>query len=260
MNIIEFNKLGLKFIINPVAFNFLGFEIHWYGIIIATGFLIGILLTMRLADRYKVDKEVILDFILVTTPASIIGARIYYVLFSISDYKDDYLEVFKIWHGGLAIYGAILGGVIAVILYSKYRKVEILPLADIVAPSIILGQAIGRWGNFVNAEAYGGQTNLPWGMTIFENGIQKTVHPTFLYESVINIIIFVLILLFMRKKKNDGEVFFLYIGLYSLARIFIEGLRSDSLYLGIFRISQIVGIVLILVSITFFVSARMKKK
>lgn len=259
MHTIIFRGLGLVFNINPIALNLFGAKIYWYGIIISAAFLTGFLILMYYVKKFGYNQDDILDLVLIAAPSAIVGARLYYVIFKFSDYKNDLTEIFKVWHGGLAIYGAILGALIAVIIYCKVKKLNIWPILDMAAPGFIIAQAIGRWGNFVNQEAYGRETALPWAMTIIENGIIKSVHPTFLYESLWNLIVFALLILFYKKyKKVDGEVFFTYIVLYSIGRFWIEGLRTDSLYLGFFRISQILAIVFIVFSILMFFTRRRK--
>lgn len=256
MNIIEFKGLGLKFNIDPVAIHIFNLNIYWYGIIISIGFLTGYLVLMYYAKKHNYNQEILLDLILITTPISIIGARLYYVAFRFSEYKNDFWEIFRIWHGGLAIYGAIISAVITVYIYCKVKNIRILPILDMAAPSFIIAQAIGRWGNFVNQEAYGRETTLPWAMTINEAGTIKNVHPTFLYESLWNLIVFIFLVYFNKHKKIDGEIFLLYLGLYSFGRFWIEGLRTDSLYFSIFRISQIVALVFIVLSVAIFVIRR----
>lgn len=261
MHTIIFKGLGLVFNINPIALNFLGIKIYWYGIIISAAFLTGFLVLMHYVKKFGYNQNNILDLVLIAAPSAIVGARLYYVIFKFSDYINNPIEVFKVWHGGLAIYGAVLGAIIATIIYCRVKKLNIWPILDMAAPGFIIAQAIGRWGNFINQEAHGGETTLPWAMTINENGIIKSVHPTFLYESLWDITVFALLVIFYRKfKKVDGEVFFAYIGLYSLGRFWIEGLRTDSLYLGFFRISQILALVFIVFSIVVSAVRRRKLK
>ncbi|NLN15463.1 MAG: prolipoprotein diacylglyceryl transferase, partial [Tissierellia bacterium] len=219
---------------NPVAFEIFGLEIRWYGIFIATAFLVGTLIALREARRRGMDEELIIDLLLFAVPAALIGARLHYVIFSWDLYRDNPMEVFNIRGGGLAIHGGIIAAVLVGIIFSRVRGVSFWQLADIAAPSIILGQAIGRWGNYTNQEAYGRPTDLPWAITI--NG--ERVHPTFFYESLWNFLVFLFLLWYRKHKaKNDGEVFLLYIILYSLGRFFIEGLRIDSLMLGPIRVA-----------------------
>lgn len=235
---------------NPVAFNIFGIPIRWYGLLIASGVLIGTLLALQLAKRKGVDEDTLIDLLLFAIPGAIIGARAYYVIFSWDLYKDNPIEALNIRGGGLAIHGVIIGGVIVAIIFSRIRKVSFWKLGDIVAPSLILGQAIGRWGNFANQEAHGGPTNLPWGIMV--DGVK--VHPTFLYESIWNLLVFVFLLWYTYKDKSkvEGEVFLLYLILYSVARLFIEGLRTDSLMLGPIRVAQLVSLLAIIICILIF--------
>lgn len=229
-------------LMDPVAFRIFGVEVAWYGILISLGILFGIVVATYRAKKEGLYSEVITDLALITVPAAIIGARAYYVIFSWDFYKQNPGEIFNIRHGGLAIHGAIIAGVLAGYLFCRYKKIGFWTLADICAPSIILGQAIGRWGNFVNQEAHGGPTNLPWGIEI--DGVK--VHPAFLYESLWNFGVFVFLLYYSGKKKYEGQIFILYLILYSVARYFIEGLRTDSLMLGPFRVAQLISIISII--------------
>lgn len=238
---------------DPVAFEIFGMEIRWYGIFIATAFLVGTIIAMRETKRKGIDEEILIDLLLFAVPAALIGARIHYVIFSWDIYRDNPIEVFNFRGGGLAIHGGVIAGVIVALIFCKIRKQKFWKFADITAPSIILGQAIGRWGNYANQEAHGGPTDLPWGIMI--DGVK--VHPTFLYESIWNFLTFIFLLWYSRKKsKVDGEVFLLYIALYSLARYFIEGLRTDSLMWGQYRVAQLISILSIVVAAIIFYRRR----
>lgn len=258
MSTIFFRGLNIQFDINPIAFQFYNIKIYWYGIIIAAAFLIGFLVLMRIAKTEKYDQDLLTDIILITTPIAIIGARLYYVTFRLDEYRNNLGEVYKVWHGGLAIYGAIIFSIISVIAICKVKKIEIWPILDMAAPGLVIAQAIGRWGNFVNQEAYGGVTNLPWAMTILENGIYKSVHPTFLYESLWNLCVFLFLIWFFKRRKNAGEVFLAYIGLYSFGRFWIETLRADSLYFAGLKISQLVAVFFIIFALVLFIKRRKK--
>ncbi|WP_017797670.1 prolipoprotein diacylglyceryl transferase [Oceanobacillus kimchii] len=243
-------------------------SIYWYGIIIAFGAILAIYLASKEADRLGLTKDLMLDFVMFAVPIAIIFARIYYVFFEFDQYVNGpWWKVFAIWEGGIAIHGAIIGGVLTAIVFARVRKVSFWQIADIVAPSLILGQAIGRWGNFVNQEAHGGPISqatyesfhqyLPDfimnQMTI--NGVMY--HPTFLYESVWNILIFVGLLLLRKYNPVRGEVFLTYAITYSIGRFFIEGLRTDSLYMfDIIRTAQFISILTIIVSIVFIIYRR----
>ncbi len=241
--------------INPVAFTIFNIDIMWYGILIAAGVIIGTLLALKESRRIGFRDEDLIDLLIIAIPAAVIGARLYYVIFQFEYYKDDLSQIFNIRGGGLAIHGGIIAAVIAGIIYCKIKKVNFWQLADIVAPSLILGQAIGRWGNFINQEAYGRVTNLPWGIMV--NGVK--VHPTFLYESMWNIVVFFFLIWYRRKSiRKDGEVFILYGILYSIGRFFVEGLRTDSLMLGDLRVAQVISIIIIVVLSGVMVIRRKK--
>lgn len=264
MNILEFPGLGgLSLNINPILISIGSIHVYWYGVIIAAAFMLAVLLGLRDADKFDLDQDLILDVVLWAAPAAIIGARLYYVLFSWGSYKENPAEIFKLWNGGLAIYGGLLGAFITVFVYCRIKKLKPIILMDFAVPYIAMAQGIGRWGNFVNQEAYGTNTALPWGMTsdsirrdliqLQLKGVQidpnLPVHPTFLYESLFNLCSFVFLLWLRKKKKFDGEVFLAYMALYGTARFFIEGLRTDSLMLGGLRISQALGLLFAIISV-----------
>lgn len=236
-------------------------SIYWYGVIIAFGAFLGLLIATREADRLGLQKDLIIDLVVFAIPVSIIFARVYYVIFEWERYKHGpWTEIFAIWHGGIAIHGALIGAILTAIVYARVKGVSFWLLADIAAPGIILGQAIGRWGNFMNQEAHGG----PISETAYQNFHQYLpdfimnqmcidgifYHPTFLYESVWNIFVLILLLILRRYNPLRGEVFLSYIMLYSVGRFFIEGLRTDSLYLiGDIRMAQVISIVAIIVAV-----------
>lgn len=208
-HLITFPGLGLSFTIDPIAFSIFGMGVHWYGIIIATGLALAFLLANRDSKAFGIKQNDIVDLLLVVTPLAIIGARLYYVAFEWSNYKNNLLEVFNIRHGGLAIYGGILTAVITAYIFTRKRKINVLNFFDFLIPYVALAQSIGRWGNFVNQEAHGTETNLPWRMEIFDpTKMQRVaVHPTFLYESLWNLGLFFFLIWFRKKKKTEGEVF-----------------------------------------------------
>lgn len=247
---------------NPIAFHVFGKPVYWYGIIIALGVMIGIYLAMRYADRLGHNQEMIIDFSILAIPVAIIGARLYYVIFSWDYYSKNPGDIIKIWEGGLAIYGGVIGGVISALIFAKRRKIDFWELCDIVSPSLILGQALGRWGNFFNQEAYGYPINNPawqWfpaGVYIDANAQWHMA--TFFYESMWNLLVFFFLLFYKKKRKKSGEIFLLYLILYSAGRVVIEGLRTDSLYWGSFRVSQLLSGILILVGIVLFIIRRKK--
>jgi phosphatidylglycerol:prolipoprotein diacylglycerol transferase len=262
MHPIIFPGLGLTFTINRAAFSILGLPIYWYGILIAFGFALATFLALRDSKKYGIKSNDILDLLLFALPAAIVGARLYYVIFSWSDYQNNLLSVFDIHQGGLAIYGGVIAALITAYRFAKKRKIGVLKLFDFTIPYLALGQAIGRWGNFVNQEAHGVQTSLPWRMQIFDTDSMRyiSVHPTFLYESLWDFSLFLFLIWFRKRKKLSGEVFTLYLAIYGLGRCFIEGLRTDSLYLGPIRISQLVAGGCFIIFITIFIVRRIKLK
>ena len=256
MNRIGFPSLGLEFSINPIAFTVFGWDIHWYGIIIATGLIIAVLVANHLAKREGLGGDVITDVVIYSLPVSVICARAYYVIFNFSSYRHNLLDIFKIWNGGIAIYGAIIGAVATAYIYCRVPKTDFQKVADVGAIGLLMGQTVGRWGNFVNGEAYGGATTLPWRMDIY--GKALGVHPTFLYESLWNLITLTILLVFLKKKRFDGEIFLSYITAYGIGRFMIEGLRADSLMLGPVRVSQVVALVCVAVGLSLMIRGYKK--
>ena len=239
INNISFPRLGINLNVNQVAIDlpFLG-GIRWYGILIGIGIVLAYLYCSYVAKREKENPEMITDLILCALPVSIICARTYYVIFSWDSYKNNIADVFKIWEGGIAIYGAVIGAIIAAAIVFKVKKVDILKMFDICCLGLLIGQAIGRWGNFVNAEAFGYPTAGLLGMSI--NG-EPPVHPTFLYESLWNTAGFLILANLNKKRPFYGFTFFSYLIWYGFGRFIIEGMRADSLYLGFMRVSQVVA-------------------
>jgi phosphatidylglycerol:prolipoprotein diacylglycerol transferase len=234
---------------DPIAFQIGAYEIRWYGILMSTALAIGTILAYQEAGKQKIDPEHVINLVVVAAPLGFVFARLYYVLFSdLNYYLANPAEIPAVWHGGLAIHGALIGGVLGGWLVTRYYKLNFWQMADIVAPSIILGQAIGRWGNFFNQEAYGYETDLPWAMYI--DGAYR--HPTFLYESGCDFLIF-LFLLWLRRRRfiKRGDVFAAYFGLYSLVRFFVEYLRTDSLMIGPLRAAQVISIIGVAGSVIF---------
>jgi phosphatidylglycerol---prolipoprotein diacylglyceryl transferase len=228
--------------------------IRWYGLLIASAVLIGASLSTYLAKRRGVDPDLLSDLAIWLVVAAIPCARLYYVAFQWENYANRPAEIFAIWHGGIAIHGALLGGILATVIFSRLKNVSFLALTDLVAPSVILGQAIGRWGNFFNSEAFGAPTDLPWKLYIAPPqrppGYEQFsyFHPTFLYESVWNLGVFaILMTLFFwglrSGRLKTGTLFFTYLLAYSLGRVWIEGLRMDSLMLGPLRMAQGISLV-----------------
>lgn len=239
----------------PDIFHIGSFTLRWYGLLIASAVLIGVNLSIYLAKKRRMDGETIGDLAIWLVVAAIPCARLYFVLFNWNDYQYHLGDVVAVWKGGIAIHGAIIGGILATMAFSKFKKISFWSLADVVVPSVALGQAIGRWGNFFNSEAFGSPTNLPWKLYIpstrrppeFQD--VEYFHPTFLYESLWNLGVFgILMLLFFRslsarKPLKDGTLFLLYLILYSLGRVWIEALRTDSLMFGSLRMAQVISLV-----------------
>ncbi|KAM3106198.1 prolipoprotein diacylglyceryl transferase [Phormidesmis sp. 146-33] len=239
----------------PILFEWGPIVLRWYGLLIASAVLIGVSLSQTLATKRRVDPELLSDLAVWLVVAAIPSARLYYVLFEWQQYAQHPEKIVAIWEGGIAIHGAILGGTIAALIFSKIKRISFWQLADLVAPSLILGQAIGRWGNFFNSEAFGAPTNLPWKLFIppvhrpagFEN--VEFYHPTFLYESLWNLAVFGLLMtLFIQDLRGKirlkvGTLFLTYLIAYSLGRVWIEGLRTDSLMFGGLRTAQIVSLI-----------------
>lgn len=242
MNTVGFPGLGIEaFEISRKAFSVFGLDVYWYGIIIALGFLLAVLYANHRAEDFGLKKDDILDMLIFAVPMCIIGARAYYVIFMYDEYYYGNPQlIYQIWDGGVAIYGAIIAGVLTVWIYCMVKRIRVGALLDIGVLGLLIGQAIGRWGNFVNVEAYGTTTNAPWGM-LLANG--SVVHPCFLYESLWNALGFLILHFYSKKRRYSGEIFLIYTAWYGFGRGLIESLRTDSLYLfgtGL-RVSQFFG-------------------
>ncbi|MCH5190243.1 MAG: prolipoprotein diacylglyceryl transferase [Oscillospiraceae bacterium] len=275
--LVEFPGLGWKFDIyaNLVEFTIPGWDIdvtiRFYGVIIAFGFILAVLFGGRMAYKWKMDLNKMLDVLLYGTVAGIVGARLYYVIFEWNSYKNDLLSIFRIWEGGLAIYGGIIGGILAAYFVCKHNGLPFLKLLDLFGMSVLIGQGIGRWGNFTNQEAFGTNTNLPWGMwsekianyinvnyaTLAAGGIDmdasKPVHPTFLYESVWCLLGFLILYIVCKRfRKFDGQLILGYGVIYGLERAVVEGLRTDSLYIANtnIRVSQVLSLLIAVLCLT----------
>lgn len=253
--------------IDPVAFEVGQLDIRWYGIIISFSLLLGTLLALREAKKQGIDEDFMLDLYIRVIPAAIIGARLYYIIFTWEYYQDNLLMIFSTRSGGLAIHGAVLGGLLVAYLYCKKHSISFWKLLDISAPYLILGQAIGRWGNFINQEAHGGLVSEKF-ISIFPEFIEKQMyingnyyHPTFLYESLWNLLIFMVLIVLRRKPYIiKGDIFALYIIGYSIGRFFIEGMRTDSLMLGPIRVAQLISILFILTGAVIIYLRHRKKE
>lgn len=272
MKYLSFPGLGIQpFHIDDTAFTVFGIDVKWYGILITVGMILAFLYARSRAKFEGITDDDIYDVTLFCIVFGIIGARIYYMLFSDESYivtggtflenvKDSFFKMINLRAGGLAIYGGIIAGIITACVCARIKRIRIPVLLDVGAPAAMIGQIVGRWGNFINVEAYGGETSLPWRMGIHLAGStegeflsEKFVHPTFLYESLWNLVGFALIAVFYKKKKYNGQVFAFYAAWYGLGRFMIEGLRTDSLYIGSLRVSQIIaGIAFAVGTVVFF--------
>lgn len=280
--------------LDPIAFSLGPISVRWYGIILGTAALLGLLLAIQEGKRFHIVPDFFMDLLLIGAPSAIIVARIYYVAFKWEDYQGNFLEVFKIWHGGIAIHGALIGAIIGAIIYVRRKGYNFWRIADICAPSLIVGQIIGRWGNFMNQEAHGGpvaetflrdKLHLPDFIVDQMYIVDQYFHPTFLYESLWNIVGLVILLVLRRQRfMRAGELFLSYFIWYSIGRFFIEGLRTDSLAFtgpdwlaslmnalwspmmvlfdpgnmayGNVRIAQLIGVVIIIAAIVLMVARR----
>ena len=240
-----------------VAFSVFGIDVMWYGVLIGCGFLIATAISYYRAPKHQIEQDFVLDLIIWMIPSAIVGARAYYVIFSWRDYVDDIPSIFSVRDGGLAIHGGLILCFIVAYFLCKKKKQSFLKGADLVAVSIPLAQAIGRWGNFFNEEAHGGPTDLPWAQIIDGVGY----HPTFLYESVWCFLLFLFLLWFDDHKRSfDGQIICLYAILYSVERFFVEGLRTDSLMIGFLRQAQVFSLFLIAAGIVLYIILRKRSK
>lgn len=259
---VTFPHLGLEFNINPVAFSIGNFHVYWYGIIIAAGFLLALIYASFSCKKMNIDINRLFDVVIVGLIAGVIFARLFYVVFYPGDkYWKNPLEIFQIHDGGLAIYGGIIGAVVFGSLMAKLRKLKVTAVLDIAALGFLIGQCVGRWGNFINQEAFGSATELPWGMHSENTAavVDGNVHPCFLYESLLCLLGFVLLHFFTRRfRRYDGQTFLLYIVWYGACRFFIEGLRTDSLIIPgtSLRVSQVIAAVCVVAGIILLVLFR----
>lgn len=230
---------------DKVAFTIFGIDIMWYGVLMSLGMILGSLIAIKEAKRVDLKEDDILDLAIFAIPLGLLGARLYYVLFNLDYYLENPSQILNFRGGGMAIHGALITGFLTGYIFCKIRKLDFFKMADTVILGMPLAQSIGRWGNFINQEAHGGPTDLPWGIMV--DGVK--VHPTFLYESIWDLGIFIFLVMFRKNKKYDGQVLFYYISLYSLGRFFIEGLRTDSLMIGPLRMAQVISLVFILCAI-----------
>lgn len=265
MGTVSFPGLGLEFQLNRVAFHVGSWPVYWYGIIIAAGFLLAVMYCTRQAPRFGIRQDDIIDMLFFAVPLAIIGARVYYIIFYPELYRRgdgswDFGAMVRIWDGGLAIYGGVIMAILTLLVFCKVRKIKFLAFADLGSYGLLIGQMVGRWGNFVNIEAHGGPTNLPWRMGIYQyvDGTRQymEVHPTFLYESLWNLVGLLLLIRVAKKhRKFDGQIFLGYLAWYGVGRGFIEGLRTDSLYFlnTPIRVSQVLGFATAAVAIVLLI-------
>lgn len=260
MNVVTFPDLNLSFKFSEIAFTVFGLSIYKYAVCIVSGIIIALVLCRLNKEKFNIEYDFILENTVLGIFFGAIGARLYYVLFNFEYYINNPSQILNFRNGGLAIYGGLILGSVAIIVNCKLQKKSILDLFDCLVPYVAIAQCIGRFGNFFNMEAYGYETT-----SIFRMGINTVqgyieVHPTFLYEAVANLIITITLLFLQRKRKYKGQILLYYIGMYGLIRFFIEGLRSDSLMLFNFRISQILSIVIFIISSTILITKRFKSK
>lgn len=273
---VEFPKLGIELAFKN-SFSIGTFTISYYGIIIALGLLLAMIYALKTFKKVGVDADKAIDAIIGGILGGLVGARLYYVIFTYENYKISFesmsefwrtfSNIFKTWEGGMAIYGGLIGSLIVGLLIARWRKIKIRPLLDVIGIGFLIGQGIGRWGNFFNVEAFGSNTSLPWGMTgpavtsYLQSNMEAfsklgvtvdpsmPVHPCFLYESIWCLIGAVLLHFYLKHRKFDGEVFLMYLGYYGIGRFFIEGLRTDSLTMGSLRVSQLLAALLVVGSV-----------
>ena len=281
MDYISFPKLGITVNVSPTAFKIGSIEIKWYALCIMLGFVLAIVYALVQGKKQGFKSDTFVDLAIIAMVFGLIGARLYYVLFRLDQYIKDPISILYIWNGGLAIYGGVILAVLASFVYCRVKKQPFLKLADIAAPAILIGQALGRWGNFFNQEAFGVNTNLPWGMTgnIIADNIRseaadikdkfgiildstKNVHPTFLYESLWCALgVLVLWIFYKKYKAFDGQIALMYCAWYGFERMFVEGLRTDSLYLfANIRVSQVIAAATFIAAVVLIIVFAIKKR
>lgn len=266
---VSFPGMGIDNItINRVAFSFFGIEVYWYGMLISLAVILGLLILHRMAGRFGIHPDIVLDTVILLVPVMIVAARLYYVAFSFDEFKGNIWSVFNLRTGGLAFYGGVIGGVLAVFIISKIKKVSFSRLADLFVVVLPLSQGIGRWGNFFNQEAFGSGTTLPWGMVsegtksyltqIGHVNPSTPVHPTFMYEFIANIIIFVILYKVHEKSKRPFETLMVYLMSYGLVRFFVESIRTDSLFIGEsqIRVSMLLSGIMVAFGLICFIIIR----
>lgn len=255
-----FPGLGLELKVSKVAIRILGVNIYWYAILIVGAIIISLLILKKIVKQSNIKFENIVELMVFMIPIAFISARLYYVLFNLDYYLINPIQILNIKSGGLAIYGGIMGGILTAYIYCKIKKLCFIELLDMLAPVLALSQAIGRWGNFFNIEAYGTETTNFLRMGIIEYGEYKEVHPTFLYESIVNFVLFIILMLMTKRKTKCGNITLTYLIIYSFARFFIEGLRTDSLMFFNLRISQILSLIIFVISCSILVYQVIKRR
>ena len=268
---VSFPEMDADVTINDVAFKIGGLEVYWYGLLIALGMVLCVILAIKHARKNNFPSDLVYDILLVSLPSAIVGARLYYVLCEWDYYSGDLKRIFDTRSGGLAVYGGILGAFLGAFIMTRIRKIPFTTCADYCIPYIALGQAIGRWGNFFNQEAFGTTTKLPWGMTSSKVSayLEKhcpdldstmPVHPTFLYESIVDLALFIILLRVRKRSKHAFETTAVYMIVYGAFRFLIEGLRTDSLYIGStnIRTSQLLSLLLVIGGLVYILVAHLK--
>lgn len=258
MNLVKFPGLGLEFNISKYALKFGSIYIYKYAVCIVLAIIVGIFLSKKSKEKFGIDYDFVLEVLLGAIIFGFLGARIYYVIFNLNNYILNPVKIFNIRDGGLAIYGGIIAIVIFLYFKCKKNKIDFLDLCDYLVPYLAIGQSIGRWGNFFNIEAYGSSTNSVFRMGIETNSGYIEVHPVFLYESISTFVIFIILKIMQKNRKFKGQILYAYLCLYSLIRMFLEGLRIDSLMLGVLRISQVLSLVIFVVFVCFYSKNRIK--
>ncbi len=258
MDIITFPALGLKFNLQSIAFRFLGVDIYYYSICIVIGIVVAITLCVLSKEKFGCKFDELIDILIYTIVFGLIGARLFYIIFKLDYYLASPIRIFAIRDGGLAIYGGLILGSIALVVKSKMLKKNPYDILDYIAPFVAIAQSIGRWGNFFNKEAYGIQTNSLLRMGIFNLEGYIEVHPTFLYESISTFVIFCILRILQKNRKFNGQILLSYLILYSFARFFIENIRADSLMLGNFKISMLLSFIIFICSIALYLKINHK--
>jgi len=261
---ISFPLLGDLVINPPRYFSVFGFKVYWYGVLLAAAIICAFIYCVKNAHKVGLTSDNLFDMLIICVPTAVIGCRVYYVVFNWSLYQDNFWDIFKLRDGGIAMYGGIIFAAIALYIYSRFKKIPFGAVLDSVAVGLLIGHSIGRWGNFMNREAYGTVTDLPWKMGLAVNGTTTYVHPTFLYEAIWTFLGFIVLHFYSKSRKRafDGQLFLMYIAWYGFGRFMIEGLRTDSLFLfgTAIRTSQALGLTSCILSLVFLAIIYNRKK